>query len=186
MNKKIVAYLFLFLLVASCVQKEVLLECRWIVIDGTYLGKPIQFQNTATVQLVDEQGDPIKYLLFSKNARVSLPGIHTPNISALWKVEDDRIDFILNSSPNDYDISFDLSFLDPTDSARIRSELEYQKDAKKYQLEMNNFKRAVEIYSQPFRYFITHDTLMLVGPHGTIRAVRDRSLDGFRDIFNED
>lgn len=186
MNKKVTVCWVLFLLVAACGQKDVLLDYKWIVIDGTYMGKPIQFQNTAMVQLVDEQGNAIKELLFSKNARISLPGINTPILSATWKVQGDRIDFTIDPSANGYDDSFDLSFLAPTDSARIRSELEHQKDADKHQLQRDHFKRAIEIYSQPFRYFITYDTLMLVGSHGTIRAVRDKSLDGFRDMLNEE
>ena len=171
----------LIIFLSTCGQKSELIKNSWLVVDGTYMGQPIEFHSTDLLKFSDRYGNEIKSLNFSKDGTVGLPGINSPNISARWIVTDGQIIFSVDSARYSIynTIGTDLSFLDTSDSIPSREESE-PKQTIINPLTTKEFKKAMEIYGQRFNYYISRDTLMLVGQKGEIRAVRNRTVD---DLF---
>ncbi len=181
--RRTLIYIGLIILLSTCGQKNELMKNSWLVVDGTYMGQPIEFRNTDLLKFSDRNGNEIKSLNFSKDGTIGLPGINSPNISAKWVIEDGQVRFSADSTRYSIynTIDSDLSFLDTSDSIPYKEESESkQKQEIINPLTTNEFKKAMEIYGQPFNYYISRDTLMLEGQNGIIRAVRDRTVD---DLF---
>lgn len=181
--RHILIYIGLMLLLSTCGQRRELIKNNWLVVDGTYMGQPIEFHSTDLIKFSDRYGNEIKNLNFSKDGTIGLPGINSPNISAKWTIEDGQIRFSVDLTRYSIynTIDSDLSFLDASDSIARKQENKGETEEKIINpLMTNEFKRAMEIYEQSFDYYISRDTLMLEGQKGRIRAVRDRTVD---DLF---
>lgn len=169
------------ILLSTCGQKDELIKNNWLVVDGTYMGQPIEFHSTDSIKFFDNYGNEIKSLNFSKNGTIDLPGINSPNISAKWTIREGKITFSVDSVRYAIYNRIDISFLDTTDSVPFKQE---SKDELKQRI-VNpqttiEFKKAMEIYGQSFDYYISRDTLVLLGQRGRIQAIRDRTID---DLF---
>lgn len=179
-------FIGLIFLLSTCGQRRVLLENNWHVVDGTYMGQPIEFHNTDLIKLYDQYGNEIRSLNFSKNGTIELPGINSPNISARWTIDDGQIRFSVDSMRYAIynTIELNLSFLDASDSIPSKQESkEETEDNVINPLRTKEFKKAMEIYEQSFEYSISRDTLILEGQKGRIRAVRDRTVENlFRNL----
>src|SRR5690349_10885309 len=112
--RNILIYIGLVVFILSCGQKRELVKNTWIVIDGTFMGRPIEFHSTDLLKFTDRTGSEIKNLNFSKDQTIVLPGINSPNISARWVIEDDKVRFSVDSIRYSIysTIDSDLSFLD--------------------------------------------------------------------------
>ena len=174
-------YIGLIILLSTCGQKSELIKNSWVIVDGNYMGQPIEFHITDLLKFSDRNGSEIKSFNFSKDGTVGLPGINSPNISAKWTVADGQIIFSVDSTRYSIynTIDSDLSFLDTSDSIQSKKKSE-PKQKIINPLATKELKKAMEIYGQRFNFYISRDTLMLVGQKGEIRAVRDRTVD---DLF---
>lgn len=80
--KIFLAIILLIIIFASCNREKELIKDRWIVIDGTYKGKPIIFGHgeryTDNKELIPSS------LFFFENHGAQLPGIECKVIYANW------------------------------------------------------------------------------------------------------
>ena len=162
---------------------------NWNIIEGIYENQNIDFNNTSDIQMVNLDGTQKVDLYFSDKNKISLPGINSSNIRAIFEIQNDSIRFVLDTikynfvhrikdssevSNKDF-FGNDLGF---TMEEAFKKNIEW---TNKNPIITNEYGTQMNIYGNTFHYKIENDILILTSKTTKIIAERDKSLD---KLFN--
>tara|TARA_R110001583_G_scaffold158317_1_gene310297 strand:- start:1785 stop:2354 length:570 start_codon:yes stop_codon:yes gene_type:complete len=186
MIKNILIIIISISLLSCSNKREKLINHNWNIVDGNYKNQKIDFYNTADIQIVNLDGTQKVDLYFSSERnKISLPGINSSDIRAIFTIQRDSIRFELDTvkynfvhkakdsseiSNEDF-FGNDLGFT--MEEAHKRS-IEW---INKNPIKTNEYGTQMKIYGNPFHYEIENDILILKSKTTKIIAERDKSLD---------
>jgi hypothetical protein len=167
---KQIKMLLLLLILLACDRRTSLIDNSWILVAGTMDGKPIAFESTERLFLINQNGEIIRQLDFYEDQTISLPGIHSNNISAIWTLEEEKIRFSIDSSSYLMFAPSSIKSGDSSASSYLRNRL----------LEL---EKPMQIYGQDFEFRISHDTLQLFSSTVKLWAVKDRTIEKMMKVI---
>lgn len=167
--------LCLILVLASCGQKDVLEDNRWVVVRASLNKQPMEVYATG-MSLANR--DNQQTFGFSEDGEILLPGLGTLPVRARWKIVDDKIHFTIDSG------RYYLYASGQADLSRLSTDAAQATDTTKQIKSMiaAEAATAMEFFREPFYYKVTYDTLVMRSTQATLVAVRDKSLD---ELFNK-
>lgn len=188
--RRIVVLVVFIAIILSCNERNKLFEGRWIIIEGFYKNKKIEFLSTNLIRVSDNKGNINPILDFFENGKILLPGINSNDVRANWKVADDKLFFYIDSAKYNrkFEDSYNYSSLKPlmeNDSSYYvfidsLSRVDSIRDSiwkETNPLFTNEFSSAMNVYSNPFSIKFEGDYLKLVSKTTVMIAVKDRSSD---------
>lgn len=179
MKDSLLIILIFFGCISCNYRRDALQNGSWIIEEGYYNGKRIEFKSTNLLQLANVNGDILISLKFFEDGTITLPGINSSDIRAKWDLIDGkltlRIDSAEYSSIYDKDLVWkDLNLYMNSDSSNSSGTKEERRIDP---LRTSNFEQAMKIYENPFELNFEGDNLILESNSSKIVAVKDRSID---------
>ncbi len=176
-----------FIILLSCSLERELVKGNWIIFEGIYLNKNIEFKSTDLLQVANANGYIHANLDFFEDGSVILPGISCSNIRAQWKIIDKRLIMVIDSAhynnsygsekdyaSAEYSLLMKLDSLDKSDTAKQRMGREFQQ---MNPLLTHEFDAAMDIYGNSFQISIDGDNLFLKSETTCLKAQKDRTID---------